>query len=357
MGKKEDLLKMNEILIVDSTLRDGSHAIRHQLTAKNIREYSRGAELARIPIVVVGHGNGLGASSLQLGMSLLPDDQMIKIARQQLKRTKLGAFLIPGFGTIKNNLQPAIESGLDVLMVASHCSEANITRQHIEYARKKNLWAFGVLMMSHMLSAKALLYQAKQMESYGAEGIILMDSAGAYLPVDVSKKVGTLVRGLKIDVGFHAHNNLGMTIANSVAAVQSGAKIIDATTRGLGAGAGNCQLEVIVAVLMKMGYKLNLNLFQLMDNSEKIVSKMMNKPQEISSISLTSGLAGVFSGFAPHTKIAAKRFGVDPREILIELGKKRIVAGQEDLIVDVAAGLAQKKKGSQSIENSIEALL
>lgn len=346
---------MSDLIIIDSTLRDGSHAIGHQFTESQIKAYAKGAELAKVPILMVGHGNGLGASSLQLGLSKVPDGKMLTAARTQLKRTALGAFLIPGFGTIKDDLAPAVQIGIDVLMVASHCTEANITRQHIEYGRKHGLVTYGVLMMSHMLSANKLLEEAKLMQEYGASGVLLMDSAGAFLPEDVKRRVRTLVNGLKIDVGFHAHNNLGMTIANSVAAVRTGAKIIDATSRGLGAGAGNCQLEVIVAVLLKMGYKLDLDLFRLMDNSESIIAKIMTKPQEISTVSLTSGLAGVFSGFAPHAKIAAKRFGVDPREILIELGKRRIVAGQEDMIVDVAHYLKRKK--TTVSDNPIEALI
>lgn len=347
---------MSDVLIMDSTLRDGSHGIKHQFDGKTIKDYCKGAEKARIPILVVGHGNGLGASSLQLGLSKLTDTQMIKIARNELKRTRLAVFLIPGFGTIKNDLIPAVKNGIDVLIVAAHCTEANITRQHIQFGVENNLTVFGVLMMSHMLDAKGLLRQSLLMQSYGVSGVILMDSAGSYLPDDVTKKVKTLVNSLNIDVGFHAHNNLGMTIANSVAAVKAGAKIIDTTSRGLGAGAGNCQLEVIVAVLIKMGYKLDLDLYQLMDNSERVIAKIMKKPQEISTVSLTSGLAGVFSGFAPHVKGAAKRFGVDARDILIELGKRKIVAGQEDMIVDVAANLAQKKKVA-SEDNSIEALI
>lgn len=347
---------MSDVLIIDSTLRDGSHAIRHQFSAKNIKDYAKGAQLAKIPILIVGHGNGLGASSLQLGQSLLSDRVMLKTAKKQLSRTKLGAFLIPGFGTIKNDLEPAIEIGVDVLMVASHCTEANVTRQHIDYATKRGLDVFGVLMMSHMLSAKDLLFQAKLMQDYGVSGVVLMDSAGAYLPSDVTEKISELVNGLKISVGFHAHNNLGMSIANSVAAVKAGAKILDVTSRGLGAGAGNCQLEVIVAVLVKMGYKLDLDLYQLIDNSEKIITKIMLQPQEISAVSLTSGLAGVFSGFAPHAKEASKRFGVDVKDILIELGRRKIVAGQEDLIVDVAMNLKQKKK-SETQTNPIEALI
>lgn len=349
------MIKNNEILIIDSTLRDGSHAMKHQFTAADIAAYAKGAEAAGTKLLIVGHGNGLGASSLQLGLSLLSDQEMLTIAKRQLRRTKLGAFLIPGFGTIKNDIEPAIAIGIDALVVACHCTEANITRQHIQYATKKGITTYGVLMMTHMASSKELLAQALKMQEYGATAVLLMDSAGAYLPEDVTEKVGTLAEGLKIDVGFHAHNNLGMAIANSVAAIKVGAKIIDATSRGLGAGAGNCQLEVLVAVLSKMGFETGLDLYRLMDNSENIIAPLMQRPQEISAITLTSGLAGVFSGFAPHVKKAADRFEVDPRGILMELGKRKVVAGQEDIIIDVANFLKQKKEFKK--EESIESLL
>ncbi len=333
-----------EILVIDSTLRDGSHAMKHKFTTKDITQYARGAELAGTKILMVGHGNGLGASSLQLGMSLLSDTEMIKTAKKQLKNTLLGGFLIPGFGTIKDNIEPAIQVGIDVLMVACHCTEANVTRQHIQYGVKNNVRTFGVLMMSHMISAEKLLEQARLMEEYGAEGVLLMDSAGAFMPHDVEEKVSTLVAGLKIVVGFHAHNNLGMAVANSLVAVEAGATIIDACSRGLGAGAGNCQTEVIVAVLEKAGYKTGLDLYQLMDNSENIIAKLAIKAPEINHITLSSGLAGVFSGFAPHAEKAAIRFGVDVRDILKELGRRNVVGGQEDIIVDVANFLKQKKE-------------
>ena len=336
---------MQDVLISDSTLRDGSHAVKHQFTEEHIANYARGAEKAGIKIVYVGHGNGLGASSLQLGMSLLTDVKMLEIARKELKKTKLGAFLIPGFGTIKNDLEPAIESGIEALQVASHCTEANVTRQHIQYARNKGLDTYGVLMMSHMISAKELLEQALKMQDYGAIGVILMDSAGAYLPEDVAEKVKSLVDGLEIDIGFHSHNNLGMATINAITAVKEGAKIIDGTAKGLGAGAGNCQLEVVVAVLHKMGIQTGLDLYAMMDNCENIISKIMQKPIEINAITLTSGIAGVFSGFAPHAEKAAKRFNVDVRDILMELGKRKVVAGQEDIIVDVAMYIKKKKEG------------
>lgn len=353
--QKENYNLEQEILIIDSTLRDGSHAVRHKFTASDITNYAKGAEEAGTKLLIVGHGNGLGASSLQLGQSFLSDREMLTFAKKQLKKTKLGAFLIPGFGTIKNDIEPAIAIGIDALVVACHCTEANITRQHIQYVTKKGIVVYGVLMMTHMASGKELLEQALKMQEYGAVAVLLMDSAGAYLPSDVIEKVGTLVKGLTIDVGFHAHNNLGMAIANSTAAVEAGAKIIDATSRGLGAGAGNCQLEVLVAVLSKMGFETGLDLYKLMDNSENIIAPLMQKPQEISPITLTSGLAGIFSGFAPHVAKAAERFGVDARDILMELGKRKVVAGQEDIIIDVANFLKQKKEFKK--EESIESLI
>lgn len=346
---------MRDITIIDSTLRDGSHAIFHQLTKSNIADYAKGAEKAGVPVIIVGHGNGLGASSLQLGISLLSDHEMLKTARAQLKNTKLGAFLIPGFGTIKKDIDPAISDGVEIMMVASHCTEANVTREHIEYLVKRRIKTFGVLMMTHMASATELLTQAKLMESYGASGVLLMDSAGAYLPNDVVEKVGKLVENLKIDVGFHPHNNLGMGIANAMAAVSAGARIIDGTTRGLGAGAGNCQLEVFVAVCQRSGIKTGIDLYKLMDLSEQTVAKIMTSPQEISSVSLVSGLAGVFSGFAPHAKRNAKKFNVDVRNVLMELGKRKVVAGQEDIIVDVAYNLKKHKRKASA--DPMEALL
>lgn len=332
------------VTIIDSTLRDGSHALAHQIDADFISAYAQGAEAAGIPMLVVGHGNGLGASSLHLGTSLCSDHEMLAAAKKHLKKTQLAAFLIPGFGTIKNDIIPAIEDGIDAIIIASHCTEANVTRQHIEFARQHNVLTYGVLMMSHMIDAHELLAQAKYMESYGAQGVILMDSAGAYTQTDVQQKVSALVDGLKIPVGFHAHNNLGLAVANALEAVKVGASIIDGTSRGLGAGAGNCPLEVVVAVLQKTGYETGLTLYPMLDNGD-LVSKRVEKLPELNSVTLVSGLAGVFSGFAPHAMKAAKRFGVDVRDILIELGKRRIVGGQEDMIVEVAHYIKQKKAG------------
>lgn len=331
------------ITIIDSTLRDGSHAIAHQFTRDLIESYAQKAEEAHIPILVVGHGNGLGASSVHLGTSLLSDRDMFDAAKKNLHTTTLAGFLIPGFGTIRTDLAPAIESGIRTLMVACHASEATVTKQHIQYAKSKHIQTFGVLMMSHMIDEKRLLEQAKYMESYGADGVLLMDSAGAYIMDDVKLKISTLVSALSIPVGFHAHNNLGLAVANSLVAVEQGATIIDGTSRGLGAGAGNCPLEILVAILHKKQYETHVQLYPLMDGGEMIATTVDRLPTG-NMVTLASGLAGVFSGFAPHVIAAAKTYHVDVRDILAELGRRQIVAGQEDMIIEVAKMLGSLKR-------------
>ncbi len=345
-----------QLLFFDSTLRDGSHAVAHQLDTDAIKSYCPAIDDAGLYTVIVGHGNGLGASSLQVGMSATPDVEMLRTARSGLKRTKLGAFLIPGFGTIKDNIDPAVEEGVELFCIATHCTEADVTRQHIEYVRKRGKEAYGVLMMYHMTTKERLLEEARKMESYGAQGVILMDSAGSSVPSMVSEKIKCLADHLNIHVGFHAHNNLGLAVSNSLIAIESGATIIDGTIRGFGAGAGNCQLEVLAGLLSKIGKNSGLNLYKMMDVSDNVVTKMMTGPQEISSVSLISGIAGVFSGFAKHVKKAAERFNVDPRDIFMELGRRKMVAGQEDFIVDVAVYLAEKK-GAKEESYDLGALL
>ncbi len=334
---------MPKVLISDPTLRDGNHAVKHQLSAKQIAAYAAAAEAARIPIVEVGHGNGLGASSLQVGESLLDDRTMLTVAREHLHNSKLGIHVMPGFATIHKDIEMAIELGVDVFRAACHCTEADITQRHISYIRDRGREVFGVLMMSHMAPKEVLADEAQKMESYGAEAVILMDSAGAYLPADVTEKVGALVERLGIPVGFHAHNNLGMAIANSVAAVQAGATIIDGTARGFGAGSGNAQLEVIVAVFEKMGFSTGIDLYKMLDASDLAEKELLRVIPSITSVSVVSGLAGVFSGFASHVERISREYGVDPRDVFFELGRRKVVAGQEDLILEVATRLAAER--------------
>jgi 4-hydroxy 2-oxovalerate aldolase len=335
---------MKEIIISDPTLRDGSHAVSHQLTAKQFEIYCCAADYAGIPIVEVGHGNGIGASSLQVGLSKESDKTILETARKYLTKSKLGIHVIPGFATIKRDLQLAIEIGVDVVRIASHCTEADVTQRHIGFTREKGKEAFGVLMMSHMASANLLVEEAQKMELYGAEAIIIMDSAGAFLPCDVTEKITALVEGLNIPIGFHAHNNLGLGIANSIAAVTSGATILDGTARGFGAGAGNAQLEVLIAVLQKLGYITNIDLYKVLDASDIAEKEIMPMIPIINSESIVSGLAGVFSGFSKQVARIAKEFNLDQRDIYFALGARKVVAGQEDLIIEVAMDILKNKK-------------
>lgn len=333
---------MKNIIISDPTLRDGNHAIRHQLSKEQVALYCQAADKARIPVLEVGHGNGLGASSIQVGICKESDVDLLKTARENLTRSKLGIHVIPGFATINKDLKMALDIGVDVFRIASHCTEADVTRNHISYIRGKGKEVYGVLMMSHMATVEGLVEEAKKMETYGAEAVVIMDSAGAYFPNDVEERIKALTTSLKIRVGFHGHNNLGMAVINSVVAAKSGATILDACARGFGAGAGNTQLEVLVPVLEREGFATGIDLYSALDAAELAERNLMKEVPSIKSTSIVSGIAGVFSGFAKPVERLSKEYNVDPRDIFFELGKRKVVAGQEDVIVEVAIELAQQ---------------
>jgi 4-hydroxy 2-oxovalerate aldolase len=336
------------VLISDPTLRDGNHAVRHKISQENFAAYCTAAERAGVPIVEVGHGNGLGASSMLIGECALTDEVILRTARENLSKSKLSIHAIPGFCTIQRHLTMAIELGVDVFRIASHCTEADITQRHIDYVRDKGKEVYGVLMMSHMAAPEVLADEARKMQAYGAEALIIMDSAGTYLPADVTKRISTLVDALSIPVGFHAHNNLGMGIANSVAAVEAGASIIDGSARGFGAGAGNAQLEVLVAVFQQMGYETGIDLYKMLDAADLAEKTMIPSLPYISSTSIVSGMSGVFSGFVKQVNSIGAEHGVDPRDIFFELGRRNAVAGQESLILEVALQLAQAKAATKA---------
>jgi len=348
---------MSRVKLFDSTLRDGSHAIKHQLTKENIINYCKAIDGVGMNTVIVGHGNGLGASSLQVGISLLRDTEMLKTARANLKQTRLGVYMIPGFGTIKDDLVPAIECGVDVFKIGCHCTEADTTKQHIEYLRKSNKYVYGVLMMYHMASPDRILEEAKKMESYGAYGVILMDSAGASTLENVHETVNLLCKNLDINVGFHPHNNMGLAVANAYSAVIAGATIIDGTLTGFGAGAGNCQLEALQALLEKRGIITGANLYGMLDVCDNVMPEINKTKNPIDSLSIVSGQAGVFSAFKFHVQKAAKEFNVDPREILVELGRRKAVGGQEDMIIEIAQKLNNPCGGFSATDYQIGALL
>ncbi|WP_080059053.1 4-hydroxy-2-oxovalerate aldolase [Spirosoma aerolatum] len=335
---------VKNIIISDTTLRDGNHAVGHQLKAEQIAIYAAAADRALIPIVEVGHGNGLGASSMQVGISAEDDKTLLTTARENLTTSKLGIHVIPGFATINRDLKRAIDIGVDVVRVASHCTEADITQRHLGYVREKGKEAYGVLMMSHMASVDLLVEEAQKMELYGAEGIIIMDSAGAYLPSDVEERISALIESLSIPIGFHAHNNLGMAIANSVAAIEAGATILDGSARGFGAGAGNAQVEVLVAVLDRLGYQTNIDLYNILDATDIAEKDIIPVVPIIKSDNIVSGLTGVFSGFSKHVSRIANEYNVDSRDVYFALGERKVVAGQEDIIVEVVLELVKNKK-------------
>lgn len=327
------------IVISDPTLRDGNHAVRHQLRKIDFASYCKAADSAGVPIVEVGHGNGLGASSMLVGECSLSDEIILSTARENLGNSKLAVHAIPGFCTIGRDMAMALDLGVDVFRIAAHCTEADITDRHIAFARKHGKEVYGVLMMSHMASPNQLADEAFKMQGYGAEGVIIMDSSGHYLPVDVSERIAALVEMLSIPVGFHAHNNLGMGIANSVAAVQAGATIIDGSARGFGAGSGNAQLEVLVAVFEKMGYETGIDLYKVLDAADLAEKEIIPSLPYISSTSIVSGMSGVFSGFIKQVNSISAEHGVDARDIFVELGSRNAVAGQESLILEVALAL------------------
>lgn len=329
---------MAEILISDPTLRDGNHAVKHQLSAEQICRYAAAANAAGVPIIEVGHGNGLGASSLQVGEALLSDREMLRIAREQLTDVKLQAFGIPGFATLRD-LDGALEEGADVFRVGTHCTEADLTERHITYLREHGKPVHGVLMMCHMTTVGGLVEEACKMEAYGAEAVIVMDSAGALLTDDVRRRVAALVAGTGMAVGYHGHDNVALGVANSIAAVEEGARILDGTARGFGAGAGNTQLEVLVAVLQRLGHETGIELYKLLEAADLAERELVQTIPTTDSITIVSGLAGVFSGYSRPVRRIAQEFGVDPRDVFFALGKREVIAGQEDVILEVAAEL------------------
>lgn len=331
------------IIVCDATLRDGSHAYSHRITLEQVSAYATAAEAAGYSYLEVGHGNGLGASSLQVGESLVPEGEMLRAAKQRLRTTRLSVHVIPGFATIKREIVNAIDAGVDLFRIGCHCTEADVSQRHIGYVRSVGREVWGVLMMSHMASAEVLLEESKKMQSYGAQGIVLMDSAGAYFPKDVSAKIGLLASRLEVPVGFHAHNNLGLSIANSIAALEAGARILDGTAKGFGAGAGNAPLEMLAAVLKQQGYNTDIDLYKALDTADLAARLFAGSLPDSNGITIVSGLAGVFSGFSKPVQRAAKQMGVDPRDVFFELGKRKVVGGQEDMIVEVATELARRK--------------
>lgn len=332
-----------DILITEVALRDGSHAISHQYTVDQVLKVAKALNNANVPYIEVSHGDGLAGSSLQYGLSRTNEMELIEAAVSVADKSKIAILLLPGIGTL-HNLKEAANLGAKMARIATHVTEADVAQQHIAYAKELGMETVGFLMMAHMAPVEKLVEQAKLMESYGADTVYVVDSAGYLLPEQVRERIRALKQSVGTNVGFHGHNNLSLAMANTLVAIEEGATRIDGSVRCLGAGAGNTQTEVLVAVLERMGIQTGVDLYKMMDLAEDIVAPILQTPQEITKDSLTLGYAGVYSSFALHAKRAAEKFNIDSRDILIELGKRKVVGGQEDMILDVAAEIAQAKR-------------
>lgn len=334
------------VQIHDPTLRDGHHAVRHQLGREQLRAYAQAANAAGVPVVEVGHGNGLGASSLQVGQALLSDDEMLAVVREALTSSKLGVFMLPGWGTVQD-LKRAIAHEADVVRIGTHCTEGDLAERHLGFLSDAGVEAHGVLLMSHMASPERLAEECARLVGYGARGVGILDSAGHYLPTDVTERIAAIRAAVEVPIMFHGHNNLGLAVANSIAAAEAGAAVLDACARGFGAGAGNTQLEVLVPVLERAGFRTGIDLYRLLDAADIAERELMPAPPTIDSVGIVSGLAGVFSGFKNRVLDVAGREGVDPRDVFFELGRRQAVAGQEDLITEVVLDLRASTAGDR----------
>ncbi|WP_101760030.1 4-hydroxy-2-oxovalerate aldolase [Oceanicoccus sp. KOV_DT_Chl] len=331
-----------KITLHDMCLRDGMHPKQHQISVDEMITVAKAMDEAGMPMIEVTHGDGLGGRSVNYGFPAHSDEEYLRAVCGVVKNTKVSALLLPGIGTV-DHLKMAADCGIHSIRVACHCTEADVTEQHIGMAAEMKLDTVGFLMMAHMIEPEQLVEQLLLLESYGANCVYVTDSAGYMLPDDVSSRIALARKSLKpeTELGFHGHHNLSLGVWNSVAAIEAGANRIDGSVAGLGAGAGNTPLEVLLAVLERMGVETGVDLFKTMDIAEELIVPMMDQLVRVDRDSLTLGYAGVYSSFLLFAKRAAAKYGLSSRDILMELGRRRTVGGQEDMIEDLALDMAR----------------
>lgn len=337
-------LQGRAITLHDMTLRDGMHPKRHLMTLEQMTSIAQGLDAAGVPLIEVTHGDGLGGSSVNYGFPAHSDKAYLGAVIPLMKQAKVSALLLPGIGTV-DHLKMAHGLGVHTIRVATHCTEADVSEQHIAMARKLGMDTVGFLMMAHMNSPEGLVRQALLMESYGANCIYVTDSAGYLLPEQVTERIAAVRAALQpaTELGFHGHHNLAMGVANSIAAVAAGANRIDAAAAGLGAGAGNTPMEVLVAVCDRMGIATGVDVWKIQDVAEDLVVPIMDFPIRLDRDALTLGYAGVYGSFLLFAKRAEKKYDVPARELLVELGRRGMVGGQEDMIEDTALTMARER--------------